>query len=78
MGETCGLVDIYKDPSWDSLIVQFGRIGAFFGAGEFAIGFVDHGVSQNAILLPDKETTVISVTSKCPRDRILDLLIRQR
>jgi hypothetical protein len=78
LGETCGLVDIYKDSSWDSLIAQFGRIGAFFDAGQFTIGFVDSGDSHNAVLLPDTETTVISVTPKCPRDRIFEVLMGRR
>jgi hypothetical protein len=78
LGETCGLVDIYKDSSWDSLIAQFGRIGAFFDAGQFTIGFVDSGDSHNAVLLPETETTVISVTPKCPRDRIFEVLMGRR
>jgi CheY-like chemotaxis protein len=73
-GERWRAVDIYKDGSWDGLIVQMDRIGAFFEAGKLKAGYIDRGKSNDFILLPGKQTTVISVNPKCPRDRILQVL----
>ncbi|MBW2342472.1 MAG: hypothetical protein JRF53_00405 [Deltaproteobacteria bacterium] len=74
IGERCGLEDIRQDKLWDNLIAQMSGVGEFFGAGKLKVGYLDIGESNDFILLPGKETTVISVNQKCPRDRIIQVL----
>ena len=74
IGDRCGLEDIYKDNEWDGLIVQIKRMGAFFKAGELKLVYLDRGDSNDFILLPGNETSVLLVNPKCPRDRIISVL----
>jgi len=65
---------IYQDNSWNDLIVQASEIGKIFMAGTLKSCYIDKGESNDFILLPGKEVTVISVDPKCPRDRFLQVL----
>lgn len=74
IGERSGLEDIYQDNEWDGLIAQIIRIGAFFNTGKLKLVYLDRGESNDLILLPGKETHIVLVDPKCPRDRIITLL----
>lgn len=74
VGERCGVEDIYKDTSWDALVAQMARVGVFFRAGQLKLGYVDKGSSNDFIIFPGDETTVVSVRSTCPRDKIIEVL----
>jgi hypothetical protein len=74
VGESAGVENIYHDSSWDDLIAQLTGIGKFFKAGRFMVGHIDKGEIYNFILLPGKETTVVTVSPKCPRDKLLQIL----
>lgn len=74
LGERNGLEDIYKDNNWDGLLVEIARLGAFFDAGEFRVGYVNMGQSHDFVLLPGKGTTVLTVNRNCPRDRMIEVL----
>ncbi|MEJ2724144.1 MAG: response regulator [Deltaproteobacteria bacterium] len=69
-----GVEDIYKDDSWNGLVKELARIGSLFEIGSLKVGYVDVGENQDYILVPRKETAVVSVNRKCPRDRILQIL----
>jgi len=74
LGARSGVEDIYLDSSWDGLISQMSRLGAFFRIGKIKSVFVDIGETRNFILKQDKETAVVAVSPKCPRDRIMQIL----
>jgi CheY-like chemotaxis protein len=74
IGERSGLEDIYQDSEWDGLIAQMIRAGAFFNTGKLKLVYLDRGEANDLILLPGRETYVLLVDSKCPRDRIISLL----
>jgi hypothetical protein len=67
---------ISQDNSWDGLLGQMSRIGAFFKLGRLQAAYINGGASGDFILLPEKQTAVISVDSCCPRDRIIQALCR--
>ena len=71
IGERRGVEAIYHDNSWDGFIAQATRVGTFFNAGKLKLGYIDRGESNDFILVPGEQTTVISVSPKCPRDRII-------
>jgi hypothetical protein len=50
------------------------RAGAFFNSGKLKLVYLDKGESNDLILLPGRETHVLLVDPKCPRDRIITLL----
>ena len=74
VGSKCGLDDIYIDPSLDDWTVQMSSVGDFFGLGKLKVCYLDNGESNDTILLSGKNTTVISVDSKCPKDKIIQVL----
>ena len=74
LGDRCGLQRVSRDNTWDDLISGLERIGAGFMAGKLKAGYVDREDSGDVILLPGKETLVLSVSARCPRDRMLQFL----
>ena len=74
MGKVYGLEDIYQDNSWDGLVKKLMKIGMFFEAGELNLAYVDKGETTDFILVPGHETTVISISPKCPKERIMQIL----
>ena len=75
IGERSGLGDIYKDKSWDGFVSQAAEIGAFFHAGKLKICHIDEDGSNDLIILPGEETTVISIRPNSPIDRVIQALI---
>ena len=74
LGPSCGLEDIYQDNAWDSRVLQFSRAGDFFNLGQLEMGYIDRGEENDFIVLPGESTTVIAVSPKCPRDKLLRIL----
>ena len=74
VGSNCRLEDLYIDTSLDAWAVQMSSVGVFFGIGKLKVCYLDKGESNDTILLPGKNTTVISVGSKCPKDKIIQVL----
>lgn len=74
IGERRGVEAIYHDNSWDGFIAQATRVGTFFNAGKLKLGYIDRNESNDFILVPGEQTTVISVNPKCPRDRIIKVI----
>ncbi|RPH51580.1 MAG: response regulator [Desulfobacteraceae bacterium] len=74
LGDRSGVEDVYLDSSWNGLLSHMSRLGAFFKIGEIKSVFVDTGEPHNFILKKGEETIVISVSPKCPRDKIMHIL----
>ncbi|OQY14199.1 MAG: hypothetical protein B6I30_01215 [Desulfobacteraceae bacterium 4572_187] len=74
LGSKCRLEDLYIDTSLDDWAVQMSSVGDFFGIGKLKVCYLDKGETNDTILLPGKNTTVISVGSKCPKDKIIQVL----
>ena len=79
LGERGVKEDIYQDPSWDGTMVEIARAGACFDAGDLRVGYVSKNQAKDFILLPGQDkTTVITVDRKCPRDRLMEILVEMR
>jgi CheY-like chemotaxis protein len=76
LGRRCGIEEIYRDNVWDGLLGQMGRIGRFFKFGPLRLAYMDLGESKDFVLLPEKKTILIPVNSKCPRDRLVQVLLK--
>lgn len=74
LGARSGVESIYIDGSWDGLISQMSRLGAFFRIGKIKSVFADTGEERNFILKKEEKTAVIAVSPKCPRDRIMQII----
>ena len=74
VGSNCRLEDLYIDTSLDDWAVQMSSVGDFFCIGKLKVCYLDKGEPNDTILLPGKNTTVISVDSKCPKDKIIQVL----
>ncbi|MFO7784682.1 MAG: response regulator [Thermodesulfobacteriota bacterium] len=78
LGQRSGVDDIYQDGNWDGLIRQVQAVGDFFSAGPFRVGYVDRRSGADLILIPgDPAPTVVSLHSRGPKDRILQILMDQ-
>ncbi len=74
IGERRGFEAIYQDSSWDGLVAEANRVGAFFDAEKLKLIYIDRGESRDLIVLPGRKTTVILVNHRCPRDRIVEII----
>ena len=74
VGSRSGLEDIYKDKSWDGAVRQWSKIGSIFDSGELLLCYVDRGEAADYIVVPGGDTLVLSVSPKCPRDKIMNVL----
>jgi DNA-binding response OmpR family regulator len=76
IGERGRVVSVATDESWNPLMSAFARIGEAFSAGDLRLAYIDKGQSCDFILIPSRRATVISVHPLCPRDRILQVVVR--
>ncbi len=74
IGSRDGVLDIYHDPNWDALIDQGLNIGNAFNCGCLNVLYANRETNDQFIIVPGEETTVISISSNSPWDRILEVL----
>jgi CheY-like chemotaxis protein len=74
IGQNAGIKEISQDNSWDGLIRQLSAIGEHFDIGALKVFFLDEGDPLDRIIVPGRKTTIISVSPKSPRDKILSVL----
>ncbi|MCP4372038.1 MAG: response regulator [Deltaproteobacteria bacterium] len=74
VGSKCHLEDISIDPSFNDWTIQMSSVGDFFNMGKLKVCYLEKGESNDTILLPGKNTTVISVGPKCAKDKIIQVL----
>jgi len=74
IGQEAGIEDIYQNKSWDGLIHKLSSLGEYFDIGELKVFYLDNGEPLDRIIIPGRKTTVISVSPKSPRDKILNVL----
>lgn len=65
------LKDIAKDNRWDDLMTSFEQLGSSLQAGGLKSVYINRGAEMDYILLPGKETSIVSLSAGCPHDRIL-------
>jgi len=78
LGGRAGIQEMYRDEKWDGFVARFDELARALGAGILKVALLDQGVGNCKVLLPNAPTTVIEVTHKCPRDRLIQILGRQR
>ena len=74
VGPACGMEDIYQDDSWDTRVFQLSGTGRYLNIGKLVLGYIDKGDVTDYIIVPGEKTTVIAVSPKCPRDKLLQIL----
>ncbi len=77
VGDRCGLEDVCYDSKVAGTIRSITELGAIFSLGPVTVGYVDRGKPTSEILLPGVPPIVITVSSKCPQDKILRVLTNQ-
>lgn len=78
LGERSGIDDIYKDKTWEGLFAAARKVGELLGAGPLRVSYLDRRAGADLVLLPGQDgPTVISLNQRCPKDRILQVLIDQ-
>ena len=76
IGQECLPEEIIANSSWDNFLSYSTQLGNRLGGGRLKVGFIDNGSPGKAILLPGRETIILSINSACPRDKIMDLFSR--
>ncbi len=66
--------DIFQEDSWNVSLARLDQLGVLFSVGELQAAYLDREKAHDFILLPGKNTTVITVNPRCPRDKMLKLL----
>lgn len=74
VGKFAGFENIYTDNSWEGLVLQIKKIGNIFDSGDIKVIYTSRGEPTDFILLPDEDIIVVSLSSKCPRDSIIQLI----
>ncbi|MBW1641485.1 MAG: response regulator [Deltaproteobacteria bacterium] len=74
LGNRSGMEDLYFDTKWNRFMDQMAKAGLMFNLGKLKISYIDSGEDKDFVLIPGKETTVLKINQKAPRDRILQLL----
>lgn len=76
LGQKSRVNDIYQDANWNGLLRRAQVIGDLLQAGKLRAGHVDRQAEADLILVPgDPAPTVISLHSRGPKDRILQILL---
>lgn len=78
VGDRCGLADVRYDSRGVGVIRSINELGLMFNLGPVMVGYVDRGKATNEVLLPGELPIVITVSSKCPQDKILRVLSKKR
>lgn len=77
IGEKCGLADIYHDSKVEGMIHSIAELGAIFRFGSLRVGYIGRGKPTDEVLLPGEPPIAIKVSSKCPQDKIIQILSTQ-
>ena len=75
IGPRCQAEYIQVGDSWEKRIDRFAKAGQMFGLGGLLAGFIDTGEPKDYVLVPGAQTTVLKVDPKCPRDKIIQVLM---
>lgn len=74
LGDRSGMEDLYYDGKWNTFMDHMDKIGITLDLGKIKIGYIDRGEDNDFVLLPGKETTVLKMNQRAPRDRVMQLL----
>jgi CheY-like chemotaxis protein len=74
LGERCGVKDIYHDNGMDNTLQFLTELGAMFRIGSLKVGYISQDEGGNRILLPGDPVAVLDVSSKCPHDKLMQML----
>lgn len=67
---------IEKNAALDPFIRHAGEWGSFFDSGELKACCISQSGEKDAILLPGEPTTVVSISPRCSREKIVNALIK--
>lgn len=74
LGEGCGVEDIFEDPSWSEPVKRMSRYGERLNLGKLTLACVNGGDARDHIVRPGDPPVVVVVDSKCPREKLVQLL----
>jgi len=78
LGPSPGIDEITTDTAWERLLDGAQAIGERFQAGRLRVAYMDRKTGSDLVLLPGRDgPTVLTVNPRCPRDKILRILIDQ-
>jgi len=74
LGTGCGVEELFEDPSWSERVKRISRHGENLNLGRLTLAYVNWGDSRDYIVRPGDPPVVIAVNSKCPREKLMQLL----
>lgn len=73
--EVTGISEIYEDDSWKEFLKKSSKLGEFLDGGSLKACYINKNNSDNMIVVPDKDNTVLSISNKCDREKIYRILM---
>jgi CheY-like chemotaxis protein len=74
MGLRGGIEGLFRDPLWDERIKRLSLHGRKLNLGRLVTGYIDQGDPHGYVMVGGEKPTVIVVSRKCPRDRLMHIL----
>jgi CheY-like chemotaxis protein len=74
LGPRSGVESIFMDPVWDERVKRISRHGTRLKLGGLVIGYIDRGDPRDYVVLGGELPTVVAVSRKCPRDKLMKIL----
>jgi CheY-like chemotaxis protein len=74
LGPRSGVESVFADSAWDERVKRLSRHGAKLNLGELVMGYIDRGDPRDYVVIAGDIPTVIAVSRKCPRDKLMQIL----
>jgi hypothetical protein len=59
---------------WDERVKRLSRHGTKLNLGSLVMGYIDRGDPRDYVVLAGDMATVVAVSRKCPRDKLMQIL----
>jgi len=74
LGPLSGVESVFADSVWDERVKRLSRHGTKLNLGSLVMGYIDRGDPRDYVVLAGDMPTVVAVSRKCPRDKLMQIL----
>ena len=74
LGDGGGVEEVFEDPTWSERLKRISRFGEQLNLGKLKLACLNWGDSRGQIVRPGEPPLVVAVNSKCPREKLMQLL----
>jgi CheY-like chemotaxis protein len=74
LGPRSGVESVFADSVWNERVKRLSRHGTKLNLGGLVMGYIDRGDPRDYVVLAGDMPTVVAVSRKCPRDKLMQIL----